>query len=102
VTDDDGASGSTSQNVSVSAGGGGGFALSAVSFKQQGLQKADLTWSGATSTNVDIYRNGVVITTTANDGAHRDNINNRGGGSYIYRVCEAGTSTCSNEATVTF
>lgn len=102
VTDDDGASGSTSQNVSVSAGGGGGFALSAVGFKQQGLHKADLTWSGATSTNVDIYRNGAVITTTANDGAHRDNINNRGGGSYIYKVCEAGTSTCSNEATVTF
>lgn len=83
-------------------GGGGGISLTAVAFKQQGLQKADLTWSGATSGNVDIYRNGVVITTTANDGVHRDNINQRGGGSYIYKVCEAGTSTCSNQATVTF
>ncbi len=102
VTDDDGATGSTSQNVSVSAGGGGGITLSASGFKQQGLQKANLTWSGATSTNVDIYRNGVVITVTANDGVHLDNINNRGGGTYTYKVCEAGTSTCSNEATITF
>ena len=83
-------------------GGGGGISLSAVGFKQQGIQNADLTWSGATSTNVDIYRNGVIITTTANDGVHRDNINRRGGGSYTYKVCEAGTSICSNEATVTF
>ena len=102
VTDDDGAPGSTSQNVTVSSPTGGGITLSAVGFKQQGLQKADLTWSGAASTNVDVYRNNVIITTTANDGAHRDDINLRGGGSYSYRVCEAGTSTCSNTATVTF
>jgi subtilisin family serine protease len=103
VTDDDGASDSTSQSVTVSSGGGGGgITLSAVGFKQQGLQKADLTWSGATSANVDIYRNGVVITVTANDGVHRDNIDRRGGGTYTYKVCEAGTATCSNEATITF
>lgn len=101
VTDDDGAPGSTSQNVSVSAPGGG-ITLSVVAFKQQGLQKADLTWSGATSTNVDVFRDGVIITTTANDGAHRDNIDRRGGGSYTYRVCEAGTSTCSNQVTISF
>ncbi|HSE31830.1 MAG TPA: S8 family serine peptidase [Pyrinomonadaceae bacterium] len=102
VTDNDGAPGSTSQNVTVSSPGGGGITLSVVAFKQQGLQKADLTWSGAASVNVDIYRNGVIITTTANDGSHRDNINARGQGSYTYKVCEAGTSTCSNQATVTF
>lgn len=82
---------------------GGGMTLSAVGLKQRGLQKADLTWSGAFSENVDVYRNGVLITTTANDGSHRDDINNRRrGSSYTYRVCEAGTSTCSSEATVTF
>jgi subtilisin family serine protease len=81
---------------------GGGITLAAVGSKQRGLQKADLTWSGAASTSVDIYRDGVIITTTANDGSHRDDINNHGGGSYSYKVCETGTSTCSNEATVTF
>jgi subtilisin family serine protease len=82
--------------------GGGGIALSADGLKQRGLQKADLTWFGASSTNVDIYRDGVIITTTANDGSHRDDINNHGNGSYTYKVCEAGTSTCSSEVTVSF
>jgi subtilisin family serine protease len=81
---------------------GGGISLSAVGLKQRGLQKADLTWSGVTSTNVDIYRNGVLITTTANDGSHRDDINRHGNGSYTYTICEAGTSACSNDAAVDF
>jgi subtilisin family serine protease len=102
VTDDDGAPGSASQNVTVIAPGGGNITLSAVGSKEKGLQKADLTWSGATSVNVDIYRDGALITTTGNDGSHRDNINQRGGGSYTYKVCEAGTATCSNQATVNF
>lgn len=101
VTDDDGATGSSSQNVTVSSPSTG-ISLSATGYKVRGLQKADLTWSGATSTNVDVYRNGSKIATTENDGFHTDNINNRGGGSYTYKVCEAGTSTCSNEATITF
>jgi three-Cys-motif partner protein len=102
VTDDDGATGSDSQSVSVSEGSTADISLSATGYKVRGLQKADLSWSGATSTNVDVYRNGALITTTANDGFYTDNINNRGSGSYTYMVCEAGTSTCSNEATVTF
>jgi subtilisin len=102
VTDDADASDSDSQLVSVSEQSTGDFTLSVTGDKVRGLQKADLTWSGATSTNVDVYRDGALITTTANDGAYRDNIDQRGGGSYTYQVCEAGTSTCSNEATVDF
>ncbi|MEX2467698.1 MAG: PKD domain-containing protein, partial [Gemmatimonadota bacterium] len=102
VTDDDGATGSDAQSVSVSEPTGDGINLSATGYKVRGVQHADLSWSGATSTNVDIYRNGTVVATTANDGAYTDSINNRGGGSYTYQICEAGTSTCSNEVTVTF
>jgi hypothetical protein len=76
--------------------------LSVNAFKQQGLQKADLTWSGATSASVDIIRNGNTVATTANSGSYRDNINLRGSGTYTYRVCEAGTSTCSDPVTVSF
>ena len=101
VTDDDGATGSSSQSVTVSSGSTD-ISLSATGYKVRGLQKADLAWSGATSTSVDVYRNGSKITTTANDGFYTDNIDALGGGSYTYKVCEAGTSTCSNEATVTF
>ena len=55
-----------------------------------------------TSADVDIYRDGVIVLTTANDGSETDPIDLRGGGSYTYQVCEAGTSTCSGEVTVTF
>lgn len=48
----------------------------------RGDQKADLSWSGATSTSVDVYRDGALLITTANDGAHTDHINLKGGGSY--------------------
>ncbi len=103
VTDDDGATASESQSVTVTSGStGGGITLSTSGYKVRGLQKTDLTWSGASSTNVDVYRDGSVIVTTANDGAHTDNIDRRGGGSYTYQVCEAGTTTCSNSSTVTF
>ena len=79
-----------------------GISLTATGYKVRGLQKADLDWSGATSTDVDVYRDGALIATTANDGFYTDNIDQRGGGSYTYQVCEAGTTTCSNEATVSF
>ena len=62
----------------------------------------DLTWGGATSTIVNVYRNGVVVATTGNDGFYTDSTGGRGRATYIYKVCEAGTQTCSNEATVTF
>jgi PKD repeat protein len=100
VTDNSGATGSTSQTVTVSVSGQ--ISLSAAGYKVKGRQKADLTWSGATATNVDIYRNGTKIITTANDGSHTDSIDKVGGGSYTYQVCEPGTSNCSNQAVVNF
>lgn len=102
VTDDDGATHSTSQNVTVTAPASGGIALSAQGYKIKGVQHADLSWTGATSSSVDIYRDGTRITTTANDGAHTDNVGARGGGSRTYRVCEAGTATCSPNVTVSY
>jgi len=99
VTDDGGATGSESQLVSVSDAA---IELSATGFKVRGLHKADLTWSGAASTNVDVIRDGVIVATTANDGAFTDNIDQRGGATYVFQVCEAGTDTCSNESIVTF
>jgi PKD repeat protein len=102
VTDNEGATGSTSKSVTVTAGGGGDLSLSASGRKVRGIAYADLTWSGATSTSVDVYRNNSKITTTANDGAHTDNLGRGASGTFTYQVCEAGTSTCSNTASVTF
>lgn len=104
VEDDDGATDGASQTVSVAGDDppADDFNLTANGYKDRGRHTIDLTWSGATSSNVDIYRNGSLQTTTANDGSYTDATNNRGGASYTYRVCEAGTSTCSNDATATF
>lgn len=66
-----------------------------------GASIADLTWSRATATQVDVYRDGVRITVTPNDGAHSDLIG-RESGTFNYRICNAGTATCSNIASVTF
>jgi len=105
VTDDDYATDSVSKDVTV-PDGSGEITLTATGYKVKGRQKADLEWSGATSTEVDIKRDGDTIATITNnknnDNFYTDNIDNVGGGSYTYKVCEAGTEICSNEATVTF
>jgi hypothetical protein len=76
--------------------------LTAKGRKVAGVNTVRLTWSGATSTKVDVYRDGVVIVTTANDGSFIDSTGDTGRARYTYEVCEAGTSTCSNNAKVTF
>ena len=101
VTDDGGALGTASETVTVS-GSGGAITLTVVGYKVKGVQKADLSWSGASSATVDVLRDGAKITTTANDGAYTDEINVRGLTSYTYQVCEPGTAVCSNVVTVVY
>jgi hypothetical protein len=76
--------------------------LNAAGRKVGGINTVRLTWSGATSSQVDIYRNGVLIVTTANDGTYVDSTGDTGRARYTYRVCEASTQTCSNVARVRF
>lgn len=78
------------------------IALATSGYKVKGFMMADLTWIGTNVGEVDIVRDDTVIATTANIGAYTDDINQRGGGSFTYQVCEAGTSTCSNQSVVTF
>ncbi|MPZ52014.1 MAG: hypothetical protein GEU79_04650, partial [Acidimicrobiia bacterium] len=78
------------------------FVLEAEGRRVRGLHFVDLTWSGALSDDVDIYRDGELITTERNDGAHTDNTGRSERATYVYQVCEAGTDDCSNEATVRF
>ena len=94
VTDNEGAQGSSSQSLTVR-----NFTLTANARRQGPNRWADLTWAGALSTSVDVFRNDVFIVTTPNDGAHTDPLS--GAGTYTYRVCEAGTSICSNNSTTT-
>ena len=80
----------------------GPITLSAVGRKVNGINTARLTWTGATSNQVDVFRNNVLITTTPNDGRYDDSTGDTGRARYTYKVCEASTQTCSNNVRVTF
>ena len=79
-----------------------GLTLSAAGRKVGGINTVRLTWSGAGSANIDVYRDAALIVTTANDGSYIDSTGDTGRARYRYRVCEAGTGTCSNDVRVTF
>ncbi len=99
VTDNDGATDFTSQDVTVSSGGISEILL-VVTPRTAGPNKfADLAWSGATGSLVDIYRNDNSLVTTENDGSYSDKLG-KVTGAFTYQVCEAGTNTCSNTASV--
>jgi len=103
VTDDDGVTDAESRSVSVTDPSDP-WGLVVTGTKVKGTKWADLTWStGATlASSVNVWRNGSLVVTTANDGSYTESLG-KGGGSYTYTVCEAGgTSNCSNGVTVTF
>jgi outer membrane protein assembly factor BamB len=76
--------------------------LTARGKKVDGTNTSRLSWSGAASTDVDVNRDGTVIATVPNTGSYTDSTGTTGRASFTYKVCEAGTQTCSNEATVRF
>lgn len=80
--------------------------LTASPYKVRGLQRADLSWSGSTSSSVRLYRNGnPVATLAATVGNYTDHIDQRGGGTYQYQLCEVtetGSGACSELISVRF
>jgi hypothetical protein len=75
--------------------------LSARGYKQSGLQKVDLSWSGPTGASFDVYRDGARIG-TVQASVYTDNINKRGSATYTYRLCALATALCWNDANVSF
>jgi len=80
------------------------ISLTATASKVKAIRTVTLNWSGATGTSVTIVRTGssAANISTANDGNHVDSIAGKGAGTFTYKVCEAGTTTCSAPVTVTF
>ena len=100
VTDNGGATGSTTHSVSVTAPASG-ITLSTRGYKVKGSARVDLTWSGTTGATVDVYRNGSVVATPANSGAYTD-VLGKVVGTFTYKVCNAGTTVCSPTSSATF
>jgi peptidoglycan/xylan/chitin deacetylase (PgdA/CDA1 family) len=78
------------------------ISLTTRAYKVKGSRRVDLTWNGARSTRVDIFRDGAKIATPANTGAYTDALRGKGGGTYRYKVCEEDTTVCSNESRASF
>jgi hypothetical protein len=77
----------------------GELTVSARPFKIKGIQQVELSWSNFSGASVEISRDGnpLADSPTANDGAHVDDIGAKGGGqTYLYQVCEEGTSNCAS------
>lgn len=99
VTDSGGMSGSRQVTMTVTVAPTITGSLSARATQVRNKTKVDLSWSGLSGSRADIYRNGSRMTTQNNTGSYTDSPNGRGG-SFTYKVCVAGTSTCTNDASV--
>ena len=94
ATDNAGATASASNAINP-------ISLSARGYKQNGVEKVDLSWNGSSGTSFDVYHNGTKIGTVQTT-SYTDNLNRKGSGSYTYKVCASVESTCSNDVSVTF
>jgi len=70
--------------------------------KSRGKHVIALDWSGVVTANVVIYRDGGLLDTVADSGVYTDYTGNKGGRTYVYQVCEAGSNSCSAEESITF
>ena len=77
-----------------------GIVLGATKSKVKGVNHVNLSWQNATGA-VSVFRNGAAVATVSGS-SYTDNTGSKGGASYQYQVCLAGTSSCSNVVTVTF
>lgn len=102
LTVSDGTSTDTATSSVTVSDGTEALTLDTVGYKVKGRHHADLTWTGASSTSMDVYVDGALWATTGNDGAYTWASDLVGGGSHTFQVCEAGTSTCSNTTTETY
>jgi hypothetical protein len=59
-----------------------------------------LAWSGISAHRTDVYRNGSHIVTTKSTGSYNDKLPRGASGTFSYKVCAAGTSTCSQTVSV--
>jgi hypothetical protein len=77
----------------------GSLTVGATPFKVKGVQQVDVTWQNFSGATVEISRDAAPLpgSPTVNDGEYLDDIGVKGGGqTYLYEVCETGTSNCAS------
>jgi serine protease len=100
VTDDAGATGSTSEVITVDAGGSVDTiaVLATLGAKVRAMTPVTLTWTDPAGTSWTVARDGQALATVT-EGRFSESL--RGGGTVTYRVCRTGSSICG-EVQVTY
>lgn len=78
------------------------IALNGTGSRNNGRTLATLRWSGAETQTVQLFRDGVLIATTSNDGKHLDMGIDELAKSAGYRLCETASANCSNAIVLRF
>jgi hypothetical protein len=63
---------------------------------------AYLSWSGSTVPAIDIFRDGTKVATVFGASEFTDSLGHGGSQTFVYTVCEQGTTNCSNEIFISF
>jgi hypothetical protein len=74
--------------------------LNVTGWSQSGRHYMKLTWSGATGSSVDVYRGRSPKKNTENDRKYVNVLPATRAATYVYKVCEKNTSTCSQSVSV--
>jgi hypothetical protein len=84
------------------AGGGtpAGIVLQVSGRSAKGIHYMKLTWSGANGATVDVYRNSSQKKNTENDRRYVNALPARRAATYVYKVCEKNSNTCSKSVSV--
>jgi len=99
VTDNSGATGTQTRSVVATAPAAAITLTVRMTKSSTGRNLANLSWTGALA-RVDVFSGSSRITTVTATSSVIDL--GRNSGTRTYRVCNAGTTTCSNSVTVTY
>ncbi|MGA1463837.1 MAG: M66 family metalloprotease, partial [Steroidobacteraceae bacterium] len=98
----DSASNTSTDTVTITVIDGSAATLTIRADKVKGVNSPTLTWSNLSGSTVNVFRNGSLLTGTANDNSYQDRAG-KGGATYVYQVCETGSGgKCTPEVSVTY
>ncbi|MGB0206289.1 MAG: S8 family serine peptidase [Neptuniibacter sp.] len=79
----------------------GAISLDALGYKRKGVQHVSLSWDG-NNDNVDVYWDGTEIDSDVPGSSGDYSLDRKGGGNYLFKVCDTGTDNCSSDVPVVF
>lgn len=97
----DSASNTSTDTVTITVIDGTAATLSISAAKVKGVNSPILSWTNLSGSNVNVFRDGSLVTGTPNDGNYQDRAG-KGGATYVYQVCETSGGRCTPQVSVTY